>query len=193
MPFRTQFLPFAGLLCGLACLPSQAQVSAPWQVTRLDSVASVRMPYAGTFDDELLSSGVAVFATSTSDNDFDALVFTPPPAPARALKPGQVWVPDVDRFLTELMRLPDKSFAKARLKTSYPITLPSAPGGKAMHQVYSGFDDYHQIPAALELTWVVVGQKLYVFRCSYSMPQEPGAAEDARHFFTTIEFNPIKP
>ena len=62
-----------------------------------------------------------------------------------------------------------------------------------MHQVYSGFDEFHQIPAALELTWVVVGQKLYVFRCSYSLPQEAGAAEDARHFFTTIEFNPVKP
>ncbi|MBU6122968.1 hypothetical protein [Hymenobacter siberiensis] len=39
----------------------------------------------------------------------------------------------------------------------------------------------------------VVGRALYVFRCSYSVPQEPGAAEDTRHFFTTIEFNPIKP
>ena len=69
------------------------------------------------------------------------------------------------------MRLLDKSFAKAKLKTSFSITLPSAPGGKAVHQVYSGFDEFYQTSAALELTWVMVGTKLYVFRCSYSLPK----------------------
>ena len=147
------------------------------------------MLYAGTFDDELFSSGVAVFATNTSGNEFDAIVFTPPADPTHPLKPGQVWTPDVNRFLNQLMRLPKKLFAKAKLKTSFSITLPSAPGGKAVHQVYSGFDEFHQIPAALELTWVIVGTKLYVFRCSYSLPQEQGAAEDAQHFFSTINFN----
>ncbi|GAB2862637.1 hypothetical protein [Hymenobacter ruber] len=151
------------------------------------------MPYAGTLDDELSASGVIVFATATSDNEFDAIVFNPVPDPAHPLKPGQAWVPDVDRFLAQIMRLPDKSFAKAKLKTSFPVTLPSAPGGKAMHQVYSGFDEFHQIPATLELTWVVVGTTLYVFRCSYSMPQEKGAAEDAQHFFSTIAFKPSQP
>jgi hypothetical protein len=171
----------------------RAQASPPWQITRLDSVASVHMPYAGTSDDELVKSGVMVFATNTSDNEFDAIAFTPPLDPAHPLKPGQVWVPDVDRFLSQFMRLPDKTFAKARLKTSFPVTLPSAPGGKAMHQVYNGFDEFHQIPAALELTWVVIGGTLYVFRCSYSLPQEKGAAEDAQHFFSTIEFKPGQP
>ena len=151
------------------------------------------MPYAGTFDDEFISSGVVVFATSTSENEFNALVFNPIPDPSHPLKPGQTWVPDVDQFLAQIMRLPDKSFTKAKLKTSFPVTLPSAPGGKAMHQVYSGFDEFHQVPAALELTWVVVGTTLYVFRCSYSLPQEKGAAEDAQHFFSTIAFKPSQP
>ena len=70
------------------------------------------------------------------------------------------------------MRLPDKSFAKNKLKTCFSITLSSAPGGKAMHQVYSGFDEFYQIPATLELTWVMVGTKLYLFWYSYSLPQE---------------------
>ena len=91
------------------------------------------------------------------------------------------------------MRLPDKSFAKDKLKTSFSITLPSTPGGKAVHQVYSGFDEFHQISAALELTWVMVGTKLYVFRCSYSLPQEQEAAEGAQHFFSTITFNSGRP
>ena len=151
------------------------------------------MPYAGTLYDALLASGVSVFATSTSDNEFDALVFTPPGDPNHPLKPGQVWVPDADRFISQIMRLPDKSFAKAKLKTSFPVTLPSAPGGKAMRQLYSGFDEFHQIPAALELTWVAVGCTLYVFRCSYSLPEEKGAAEDAQHFFSTIEFKSGQP
>ena len=151
------------------------------------------MPYAGTYDDELISSGIIVFSTTTSDNEFDAIVFNPVPDPAHPLKPSQVMVPVVDKFLGEIMRLPDKTFAKAKLKTSFPVTLPSAPRGRAMHQVYSGFDEFHQIPAALELTWVVVGTTLYVFRCSYSLPQEKGAAEDTQHFFSTIEFKPGQP
>lgn len=151
------------------------------------------MPYAGTANDELLGSGVAIFATNTSDNEFDALVFNPVPDLAHPLKPGQVLVPDADRFISQIMRLPDKKFAKAKLKTSFPVTLPSAPGGRAMHQIYSGFDEFHQLPAALELTWVLVGNTLYVFRCSYSLPQEAGAAEDAKHFFSTIEFKPGQP
>ena len=130
------------------------------------------MPYAGTFNDELVSSGVMVFTTNTSDNEFDAIVFTPPADPTHLFKPGQVWIPTIDRFLNQLMLLPDKSFAKAKLKTCFSITLSSAPGGKAMHQVYSGFDKFNQIPAALELTWVMVGTKLYMFWYSYSLPQE---------------------
>ncbi|UOE36208.1 hypothetical protein MTP16_11315 [Hymenobacter monticola] len=155
-------------------------------------MASVHMPYAGSYDDELSSSGVTLFTTSTSDNNFDALVFVPAP-PAYPLKPGQVWVPNVEQFLAQLMRLPDAAFTKAKLKTSFPVTLPSAPGGRAMHQLYSGFDEQHQLPAALELTWVVVGAKLYVFRCSYSLPQEQEAIEDAKHFFSTIAFKPSQP
>lgn len=134
-----------------------------------------------------------VFATNTSDNKFDAITFTPVNDPAHPLKPGQVLVPDADRCLAQIMRLPDKSFAKAKLKTSFPVTVPSAPGGRAMHQVYSGFDEFLQEPAALELTWAMVGTTLYVFRCSYSLPQEAGAAEDAKHFFSTIAFKPSQP
>lgn len=151
------------------------------------------MPYAGTADEEFSNAGIIVFSTNTSDNEFDAIVFNPVPDPAHPLKPGQVLVPEPDRFISQIMRLPDKSFARAKLKTSFPVTLPSAPGGRAMHQVYSGFDEFHQLPAALELTWVLVGGTLYVFRCSYSLPQEAGAAEDAQHFFSTIAFKTGQP
>jgi hypothetical protein len=192
MPLRTTVPPLVGFVLGFS-ISAQAQATAPWPTTQLDSVASVHMPYAGTVDDELSASGITVFATNTSDNEYDAIVFLPPADPAHPLKPGQVWLPDVNQFLTQLMRLHDKSFTKAKLKTSFPVTVPSAPGGRAMHQIYSGFDEFHQIPAALELTWVLAGAKLYVFRCAYSMPQEKGAAEDAQHFFRTIEFKQRQP
>jgi hypothetical protein len=192
MLLRASTLPLLGFFFGIVSLSAQAQSSAPWPTTQLDSVASVHMPYAGSYDEEIRTSGVAVFATSTSDNEFDAVVFVPPPPP-HPLKPGQVWLPDVEQCLTQLMRLPNNSFARAKLKSSFPVTLPSAPGGRAMHQVYSGFDERHQLPAALELTWVLADAKLYVFRCSYSLPQEPGAAEDAQHFFRTIAFKQRQP
>lgn len=151
------------------------------------------MPNADTSDDELVSSGVAALATNTTDNEFDAIVFTPSADPTHPLKPGKVLIPNVDRFLNQLMRLLDKAFAKAKLKTSFSITLPSAPGGKAVHQVYSGFDEFHQISAAFELTWVIVGTKLCVFWCSYSLPQEQGVAENAQHCFSTITFKSSQP
>ena len=144
------------------------------------------MPYAGTIDETLAAQGVLEYGTTTSDNGFDAVIFTP--KADRVLKPGQVIMPDVDRFLAALMKVPDKSFARAKLKSSFPVSLPTAPQGRAMHQVYSGFDEYHQSDATMELTWVVVGSTLYVFRCSAQLPEEPEAAEDMKHFFTTIEF-----
>lgn len=188
------FFCAAGSVAGLLALCQdevQAQASGPWPITRLDSVATVRMPYGGTVDETFAVQGVQVYSTATSDNEFDAVVFTPKtdqPIPA-----GQVWVPDVKACVASLMSLPNKSFARAKLKSTFPVSLPSAPQGWAMHQIYSGFDEFHQSPATLELTWVAVGPILYVFRCSTQLPEEPGAVEDMKHFFTTITFGPRRP
>ena len=178
-------------LWGLAWSTAQAQASGPWPVTQLDSLASVRMPYGGTVDETLAAQGLLAYSTNTSDNGFDALVFTP--QADRPPKPGQVLAPDVDKFLALVMKLPDKAFARPKLQASYAVTVPSAPTGQAMHQVYKGFDEYHQSEATMELTWVVVGPTLYVFRCSTQLPEEAGAAEDMKHFFTTIAFKRPRP
>ena len=190
----SRLVGWLGLVLGmLGANPALAQSSSPWPITRLDSVASVRMPYAGTVDEEASELGLTIYSTSTSDNDFDALVFIPVPNTAQPLGPDQYLVPDVDRFLSMLMKVPNKSFSKAKLKSSFSVTLPSAPRNQAVHQVYAGFDNFHQVPAALELTWVLLGPKLYVFRCSYSLPEERGAAEDRQHFFSTITFETSRP
>ncbi|RZK40191.1 MAG: hypothetical protein EOO57_02720 [Hymenobacter sp.] len=181
-----------GLAGSLWTSQAQAQKAVSnWPITRLDSVASVEMPYEGTVDDTEAKNGLCSFGTSTSDNNFDVLIYQPHPnQPAQA---GKMWTINVNKFLALAMQLPNNNFARPKLKTSFYVTVPTAPEGRAMHQVYSGFDEVHQSPATLELTWVLVGQKLYVFRCSYQLPAEQGSTEDMQHFFTTIHFKLPRP
>lgn len=180
-------------LAMMSWVDAQAQTAGAgaWPVTQLDSMAAVSMPYGSTIDQTYAASGMLVYSTNTSDNGFDVIVFTP--KADRPLKPGQVLVPDADKFLALLMKIPDKSFARPKLKSSFAVTVPGAPNGRAMHQVYSGFDDYHQSEAKMELTWVIAGPTMYVFRCSTQLPEEAGAAEDLKHFFTTIQFKQPRP
>ena len=183
----------AVLLIWFGALPVRAQAAAPWPLTRLDSVASVRMPYAGSMNDgeegeALAAIGLRMYSAPTSDNQFAVVVYTP--KPAKELKPGYTLVINPDRIIAALLRIPDKQFSKARLRASYPVALPTAPGGQGTHQVYSGFDDFHQLPAKMELTWVIVGPTLYIFSAAYSLPQEKDGAEDLQHFFSTIGFQP---
>jgi hypothetical protein len=162
-----------------------------WPTTRLDSVASVEMPYEGTIDEQAAKDGLLLYGTSTSDNDFDVLVYAPhfkQPAPS-----GKVWTIDAQKFLAIIMKLPNDNFTHPKLKNSFYVTMPTAPEGRVMRQVYSGFDEIHQSPATMELIWTVVGPKLYVFRCSYQLPAEQGSLEDMQHFFTTINFASPKP
>ncbi len=162
-----------------------------WPVTRLDSVASVEMPQGGTVDEKGASEGLLIYSTSTSDNNFDAWVYTP--YPKQPTKAGTTWVVNPEKFLALVMKEPNPSFEKPKLKNNYPVTVPTAPGGQAMHQVYSGFDQIHQSPATLELTWVAIGSTIYVFRCSYQMPADQGSLDDMQHFFKTITFRLPKP
>ena len=184
------FMGLAGLL-GLAWGNAQAQSSSPWPITQIDSLASVCMPYGGTVDETLADQGLVGYSTTTSDNEFDVIIFTP--RSNQPVKPGYVLVPEANTFLALLMKLPNKSFSRAKLKSSFPVTGSSAPTGQAMHQIYSGFDAFHQSDATLELTWVIIGPTMYVFRCSTQLPEEPGAAEDMKHFFTTIHFRQPRP
>ena len=149
------------------------------------------MPYKGTLNEQGLANGLLVYSTSTSDNQFDAWVYTP--RPTKQAKAGTTWAINVEKFLALVMREPNPAFEKPKLKSIFPVTVPTAPGGRAMHQVYSGFDQEHQSPATLELTWVAVGSSLYVFRCSYQMPADQGSTDDMQHFFKTISFRPAKP
>lgn len=167
------------------------QAVSVWPITRLDSIASVEMPYEGTVEEEGKAEGLLIYGTSTSDNQFDVVVYTP--KPTQPTKAGTTQVINVEKFLALIMREPNPAFEKPKLKSSFPVTVPTAPGGQAMHQVYSGFDQVHQSPATLELTWVAVGPTLYVFRCSYQMPADQGSTDDMQHFFKTITFRADKP
>ncbi|WP_035564253.1 hypothetical protein [Hymenobacter sp. IS2118] len=170
---------------------AQAQSSSSWPVTRLDSVASVSMPYSGSINEELAAEGVVMYRTPVSDNNFDVLIITP--KLDQPLMPGEWMVMDTKKVLAQVMKLPDKLFTRPKLQSSYSVTLPSAPNGRAEHQVYSGFDAFHQTDASMELTWVIVGSSLYIFRCSTQLPQEAETAEDMKHFFTTIAFKQPQP
>jgi hypothetical protein len=188
--------PALVVICGLAgsALPKSVwaqQAISVWPTTHLDSLASVEMPYEGTVDEKGVADGLLIYGTGTSDNQFDAWVYTP--KSTQPLKAGTALTVNVEKFLALVMREPNPAFEKPKLKSSFPVTVPTAPGGRAMHQVYSGFDQVHQTPATLELTWVSIGSTIYVFRCSYQMPADQGSTDDMQHFFKTITFRPAKP
>ena len=183
---------FAGLLW-LLFAEAQAQTASPWPVTQLDSLVSVSMPYAGSLDEskEFAAIGLRMYTAPTSDNQFAVLAYTP--KPAKPLKPGYELVMDPNRIITALLTMPDKLFSKGKRQASYLVTMPTAPGGQATHQVYDGFDAYHQLPAKLELTWVICSGTLYIFSSAYSLPQEKDSAEDIQHFFSSIAFKAAQP
>lgn len=189
---RNSLFALCWLTCGIVTNNAYAQKAVSnWPITHLDSVASVEMPYEGTVDEQAAKDGLLLYATSTSDNEFDVLVYEPhfeQSAPS-----GKVWTIDTQKFLAIIMKLPNDKFVRPKLKSSFYMTVPTAPEGRAMRQVYSGFDEVHQSPATMELIWTVVGSKLYVFRCSYQLPVEQGSTEDMQHFFTTIHFTAPKP
>lgn len=170
------------------CGSVQAQRAAPWPVTLLDSVVSVSMPCTGTLVEveEFETIGLRMYTAPTSDNQFAVLAYTP--KPTKPLKPGYEMVIEPDRIISALLTMPDKQFSKGKRQASYLVSLPTAPGGKATHQVYNGFDAYHQLPAKLELTYAVCNGTLYIFSSTYSLPQEKDSAEDLQHFFNSIHF-----
>ena len=186
----------AGLLIlatWLGCVPVQAQHAAPWPVTLLDSVVSVSMPYAGSLAEskEFEAIGLRLYVAPTSDNQFAVLAFTP--KPEKPLKPGQELVIDPNQIIAALLTMPDKLFTKSKRQASYLVTMPTAPGGHATHQVYNGFDAFHQLPARMELTWVIRNGTLYLFSSTYSLPQEKDSAEDLQRFFSSIIFKASRP
>ena len=181
----------AGLwLLGLLGLPevvhAQTDDAFAWHTVWLDSTASVQLPYASSQPMPEAGSPLVRYHTGTSDNQFYAL--------ALALEPEELPAPNrsssraIDQLLLDLMRQRMEFFAKPKFQVARPVQLPASPDRLATHRLYQGVDEFHQLPALLELIWLLRENHLYILYCTYSLPQEAGALEDVHRFFGSLTF-----
>ena len=177
-------------LLGLVALPAATRAQAgdafAWHTVWFDSTASVQLPYASVQAMPEPGTLLVSYHTGTSDNQFYALVLTLEPEELPA--PNRSSSPAIDQVLLDLMRQRMEFFAKPKFKVARPVQLPAAPQRLATHRLYQGVDEFHQLPALLELIWLLRANRLYVLYCTYSLPQEAGALEDVHRFFGSLAF-----
>ncbi|MDQ2768939.1 MAG: hypothetical protein M3Y54_00355 [Bacteroidota bacterium] len=68
------------------------------------------------------------------------------------------------------------------------MALPAVPERLAAHRLYQGVDEFHQLPALLQMVWLLRDNHLYVLYCTYALPQEPAAVLEVQQFFGSLAF-----
>lgn len=181
--------------------PSAAMVSAAeehpadetftWRTVWLDSTASVQLPYASAQPLPEPGSPLVSYHTSTAGNQFYALTLRLEPEELPA--PNHSSSPAIDQLLLDLMRQRLDFFAKPKFQVARAMTLPALPEHLATHRLYQGVDEFHQLPALLEMVWLLRDNHLYVMYCTYALPQQPAAVEEVQQFFGSLAFTAEAP
>ncbi|ALD21719.1 hypothetical protein AM218_11500 [Hymenobacter sp. DG25A] len=147
------------------------------------------MPYEGTLEEGTKLQGAQRFWTSTSDNEFQVLRvdlryiphYNPDLIPTEA---------SLIKTYERAVKLYNRQVIKGKLVSSGNIVFAGNPARAAL---YRGFDDYHQRPINIETVWMYHHQAIYLLTCSYAVPEEAGAIQDKKRFFSSvlINFTPI--
>ena len=157
-----------------------------WRTVWLDSTASVQLPFASAQPLPEPGSPLVAYHTSTAGNQFYALALTLEaeelPAPNRSSSPA------IDQLLLDLVRRRMECFAKPRFQVARAMLLPASPEHLATHRLYQGVDEFRQLPALLEMVWLLRNNHLYVLYCTYALPQAPAAAQEVQQFFGSLAF-----
>ena len=157
-----------------------------WRTVWLDSTASVQLPYASAQPLPEPGSPLVSYHTSTAGNQFYALTLRLEPEELPA--PNHSSSPAIDQLLLDLMRRRLDYFAKPKFQVARVMALPDLPERLATHRLYQGGDEFHQLPALLEMVWLLRDNHLYVMYCTYTLPQEPAAVEEVQQFFGNLAF-----
>jgi len=142
------------------------------------------MPYEGTLEEDKKLPGVQRFSTSTSDNNFEIFRVD--------LRYIPKYNPDVALTTSALSGLYDKAsrqynrqVIKGKLLSEGNVMFAGSPARAAL---YKGFDDYHQLPTHIETVWVWHGDAIYLFTCSYTLPETEGSVADKKQFLMSVRF-----
>lgn len=163
-----------------------AEEASAWRTVWLDSTASVQLPYASAQPLPAPSSPLVAYHTSTANNQFYALALTLEPEELPA--PNRSSSPAIDQLLLDLLRRRLDFFAKPKFQVARAMALPASPERLATHRLYQGVDEFHQLPALLEMVWLLRDNHLYVMYCTYSLPQAPAAVAEVQQFFGSLAF-----
>jgi hypothetical protein len=74
---------------------------------------------------------------------------------------------------------------RAHLLSQANVVFANSP---ARAVVYEGFDDDSQQPTRIETVWVWRVHALYLFACTYRLPEQEGVAPGKKKFFSSVRF-----
>lgn len=69
-----------------------------------------------------------------------------------------------------------------------PWPCPASPERLATHRLYQGIGEFHQLPALLEMVWLLHDNHLYIMYCTYSLPRAPAAVAEVQQVFGSLAF-----
>jgi hypothetical protein len=163
----------------------QATAQSTWSTTRVDSIASVNMPYEGSLTQKAKYPNAWCYSTSTSDNEFAAYKFDLNGDKHYQGKSSTLTVSNFNKAIRTYSGFITPSISNAKLISEQLVQVDGAVG---VHQVLQGVSESRQEAAVLEQTWVIIDKLVYLFSCTTLLPGEQSAQEDAKHFFLTIHF-----
>ncbi|KAA9332042.1 hypothetical protein F0P96_11155 [Hymenobacter busanensis] len=173
------------LALGYAPLLHAQWVVQEWVTTTLHDDAQVDLPYeAKPVEIPDQPQGLKVFETTTADVDFSVMSLDRRYFPG--YRPGQGITPKaLNRFFNKQSRLYGRQVFGARLLEQANVVFAESP---ARAVVYEGFDYDFQQPTRIETVWVWRVHALYLFVCTYRLPEQAGVAPSKKKFFSSVRF-----
>lgn len=173
------------------CISPYAYAQSKWPITRLDEHVTIEMPYEGTVEEDEKQPEIQRHWTSTSDNEFQAfrvdLLRTPGYIPGLVPNPT-----GLSKLYDKASRQYNRQVIKGKLLSQSNIVYAGTPARAA---IYRGFNEFHQKSTCTQIIWIWYSDALYLFTCSYILPETEGAIADKNRFFSSVRFNqeiPVK-
>lgn len=161
-----------------------AHAQSIWPITHLDEHTTVEMPYEGTLDEDEKIPGVQRFWTTTSDNEFQ--IFRIDLRNASNYSPNSVPVPrELSKLYDKVSRQYNRQAIKGKLLSQSNIMYAGTPARAA---IYQNFNERYQKPACVQAIWICRSDAVYLFTCSYTLPETEGAIADKNRFFSSTHF-----
>ena len=187
------------IFCLLSChtlVYGQYSTGYKWGLTELDTLVSVRTPFAGEPTEDPAVPGFIMYTAAGHYNRFVALRMDYDIASGKqSSSDGKIdthIILNADKVFRRIINKEFLQFDKAKLTHEYGLALTATPVMGAMHRVYRGFDTIFQEPADLEVTWFSKNHVVYIFFCTTLEGAKQEANEEKQHYFSTISVRTVR-